>query len=245
MLKRCVERVALRGRGWGRGHYLVGSKCASKGSVKSVSSVREKPPQRVVCVLSHRVGAFYFSQKDTEEQNTQYFTETLSQPISQSVTANISWNVLWILYAGGVLWARNVRQKPPWTLCALWEKKRPHRVSQLFFFSQRNTDEQNTQHSTETLSQPISQNLTAVFGSNVLWILYAEGLLWARNVRQKRSVKSVSSVRDNTPQRIACVSSHRVGEFSFSQNYTEEQNTQRPTETLSQPISQSLTANFS
>jgi len=53
-----------------------------------VSSVREKPPQRVVCVLSHRVGAFYFSQKDTEEQNTQYFTETLSQPISQSLTAN-------------------------------------------------------------------------------------------------------------------------------------------------------------
>ena len=48
----------------------MGSKCAPKGSVNSVSSVREKPPQRVVCVLSHRERAFYFSQKNTNEQNT-------------------------------------------------------------------------------------------------------------------------------------------------------------------------------
>ena len=68
----------------------MSSKRCLKGSVKSVSSVREKPPQRVVCVLSHSEGAFYFSQKNTEEQNTQHFTETLSQPISQSVTANLS-----------------------------------------------------------------------------------------------------------------------------------------------------------
>ena len=61
-----------------------------KGSVKSVSSVREKTPQQVTCVSSHRVGAFYFSQNNTEEQNTQYSTETLSQPISQSVTTNRS-----------------------------------------------------------------------------------------------------------------------------------------------------------
>ena len=46
-------------------------------------------------------------------------------------------------------------------LCALCEKKTPQRVSQLFFFSQKNTDEQNTQHSKETLSQPISQSVTA------------------------------------------------------------------------------------
>ena len=32
-----------------------------------------------------------------------------------------------------------------------------------FFLSQKSTDEQNTQHSTETLSQPISQNLTTTF----------------------------------------------------------------------------------
>ena len=75
----------------------MGSKRGWKGSVKSVSSVREKlpsvkerTPQRFVCVTSHSEGAFYFSQKNTEEQNTQSFTETLSQPISQSVTANVS-----------------------------------------------------------------------------------------------------------------------------------------------------------
>ncbi len=38
----------------------------------------------------------------------------------------------------------------------------------VYFFSQNNTEEQNTQHSTETLSQPISQNLTATFSYNVL-----------------------------------------------------------------------------
>ena len=69
----------------------VSSKRWLKCSVKSVSSVRENPPQRVVCVLSHSEGAFSFSQKNTEEQNTQHSTETLSQPISQNVTANLSW----------------------------------------------------------------------------------------------------------------------------------------------------------
>ena len=75
----------------------VGSNCAQKCSVNSVCSVREKlpsvrekPPHRVACVSSHRVGAFSFSQKNTEEQNTRYFTETLSQPISQNLTANRS-----------------------------------------------------------------------------------------------------------------------------------------------------------
>ena len=78
---------------------------------KKLLSVRDKTPQRVVCVLYHTVGAFYFSQKNTEEQNTQHSTETLSQPISQNVTATFSWNVLWILYAGGLLWVRNCAQK--------------------------------------------------------------------------------------------------------------------------------------
>ena len=91
-------------------------------SVKSVCSVREKPPQQVVCVLSHRVGAYYFSQKDTEEQNTQHSTETLSQPISQNLTAIFSYNVLWILYAGGVLWVRNVGWNVLLNLWVLWEK---------------------------------------------------------------------------------------------------------------------------
>ena len=69
----------------------MGSNCAPKGSVNSVRSVREKTSQRVTCVSSHNEGVFYFSQKNTDEQNTQTFTETLSQPISQNVTANVSW----------------------------------------------------------------------------------------------------------------------------------------------------------
>ena len=126
------------------------------------------------------------------------------------ITPNESWNALCSLYAEGPLWARNVRKKALLTLWALWEKKLPSesqaffltwRVRSLshegaFFFSQKITDEQNTQRPTETLSQPISQNLTATFGSNALWILYAEGLLWVRNCAQKGSVKSVSSVRE-------------------------------------------------
>ena len=194
----------------------------------------------------------FFLTENTEEQNTQRPTETLSQPISQNVTATFSYNVLWNLYAGGVLWVRNgaqkssvksvssVREKPPQRVVCVSS----HRVG-AFYFSQKNTEEQNTQHSTETLSQPISQNLTAIFGSNALWTLYAEGLLWARNCAQKCSVNSVRSVREKSPQRVVCVLSHREGAFYFSQIYTEEQNTQRCTETLSQPISQNVTANLS
>ena len=39
--------------------------------------------------------------------------------------------------------------------------------------------------------------------------------------------------------------SHVLTLFFFSQNYTEEQNSQRHTETLSQPMTQSVTANIS
>ena len=58
----------------------------------------------------------------------------------------------------------------------------------------------------------------------------------------KRSVNSVRSVREKTHQQISSVLSHMEGTFYFSQIYTDEQNTQRFTETLSQPISQNLTA---
>ena len=68
----------------------MSSKLCAKCSVKSVSSVREKSPQRVVCVSSHREGAYFLSQKNTDEQNTQHSTETLSQPISQNLTATFS-----------------------------------------------------------------------------------------------------------------------------------------------------------
>ncbi len=48
---------------------LVGSKRVPKNSVNSVCSVRENTPQRVACVLYHTVGAFYFSQMNTEERD--------------------------------------------------------------------------------------------------------------------------------------------------------------------------------
>ncbi|WP_157600211.1 hypothetical protein [Prevotella sp. C561] len=52
--------------------------------------MRERTTQELSSVLSLTVGAFYFSQKNTDEQNTQRATETLSQPISQNLTANVS-----------------------------------------------------------------------------------------------------------------------------------------------------------
>ena len=96
-------------------------------------------------------------------------------------------------------------QKPHPQPLSEWRGKWSHREG-AFYLSQKNTDEQNTQHSTETLSQPISQNLTATFSYNVLWILYAEGLLWGQNCAQKVLLnlwvlweKMISSVRENFP----------------------------------------------
>ena len=145
---------------------------------KKTPCVREKTPQRVVSVLYHTVGAFYFSQKNTEEQNTQRPTETLSQPISQNLTANLSWkasvnSVCRRRSVGSKLCAKMLSE-----LCALCERKNLPRLRETtpqwlawvlsyregaFYFSQIYTDEQNTQSFTETLSQPISQNLTAIF----------------------------------------------------------------------------------
>ena len=67
MISVCRRRSVSSKRGW-------------KSSVKSVSSVRDKTPLRVSKM-------FFFSQSNTEEQNTQRSTETLSQPISQNLTA--------------------------------------------------------------------------------------------------------------------------------------------------------------
>ena len=47
-----------------------------------------------VDTFSSHEGAFSFSQKNTDEQNTQRRTETLSQPISQNLTPTFSYNVL-------------------------------------------------------------------------------------------------------------------------------------------------------
>ena len=75
----------------------MGSKRWLKSSVKSVRSVREKPPQHERKTYSMTFkrsfphgGCVLFLTDNTEEQNTQHPTETLSQPISQNVTANVS-----------------------------------------------------------------------------------------------------------------------------------------------------------
>ena len=226
------------------GGLLWARNCAPKRSVKSVSSVREKPPQQLSSILSLTVGAFYFSQIYTEEQNTQGFTETLSQPISQNLTATFSSNAPWTLYAGGVLWTRNCAQKCSVNSVRSVRDKTPqlvvcvssHRVG-AFYFSQIYTEEQNTQRPTETLSQPISQNVTA----NLSWKASVTSVCRRRSVSSKcapkDSVNSVRSVRDKTPH---C----EYPTIFLSQKITEDQNSQRCTETLSQPITQNLTANI-
>ena len=174
-----------------------------------MSFVRDKTPQRVTCVSSHSEGVFYFSQKNTEEQNTQHSTETLSQPISQNVTANLSWkaSVFSVCRRPSVCSkcapktpvnsVRSVREKPPQrVVCVLSHSEGA------FYFSQKDTEEQNTQHFTETLSQPISQNVTA----NLSWKASVISVCRRRSVGSKRwwksSVKSVSSVRKNTLRNV-------------------------------------------
>ena len=123
----------------------VGSKRWWESSVGSVCSVRERTTQELSSALSLTVSAFYFSQKNTEEQISQRPTETLSQPISQNVTATFSLNVLWYLYAEGVLWVRNVGGKVLLNLWVLWEIKlpceshRPYLIEWVRTFSHRFT----------------------------------------------------------------------------------------------------------
>ena len=55
----------------------VSSKCAPKSSVNSVRSVRERNIQHKRNDSPRLSSAFFFSQKNTEEQNTQHSTEGL------------------------------------------------------------------------------------------------------------------------------------------------------------------------
>ena len=124
---------------------------------------------------------YFFSQKNTEEQNTQSFTETLSQPISQSVTANVSWKAS----VNSVCRRRSVRTKlcakMLSELCVLCERKNSPASLKKFFLSQKNTEEQNTQGFTETLSQPTSQSVTA----NVSWKASVNSVCRRRSVGQR------------------------------------------------------------
>ena len=118
-------------------------------------------------------------------------------------------------------------------LCALCERKTYPQLSSVFFFSQKNTEEQNTQGFRETLSQPISQSVTA----NLSWKASVNSVCRRRSVSSKcapkGSVNSVCSVREKpsqrerkNPQQFVCVSSHSEGAFYPSQKNPEEQNTQ-------------------
>ena len=130
------------------------------------------------------------------------------------------------LYAGGVLWARNVRQKAQWTLCALWEKnllsvreKNPHCEYPTIFLSQKITEEQNSQRCTETLSQPITQSVTA----NVSWKASVNSVCRRPSVCSKRAPKcSVNSVRSVREKPI-----HDSQVFSFSHRKTRKNRTHR------------------
>ena len=72
----------------------MGSKRWWKCSVKSVRSVRERNILRERRNSPRQFSNILFLTDNTEEQNTQGFTETLSQPISQNLTATFSYNVL-------------------------------------------------------------------------------------------------------------------------------------------------------
>ena len=151
-----------------------------------------------------------------------------------------------------------VRKKALLTLWALWEKNLPSE-SQASLFSLRvhSISHRFTQKNrTHSISQRhwvnrYHRTLQLILVERPLCSLYAEGVLWARNVRQKAQwtlcalwEKTLPRLREKTPQRVSSVPFLIEGAFYFSQIYTEEQNTQRLTETLSQPISQNLTANI-
>ena len=122
----------------------------------------------------------------------------------------------------------------------------------VFFFSQNHTDELNTQGFTETLSQPTTQSISAnVKGSGPSPNPSPAGKgrsMWgypyrAADKRIKRSVhphyRGISVI---TPLPFGggvggeAALSHVL--LFFSQNYTDEQISQRRTETLSQPMTQ-------
>ena len=113
-------------------------------------------------------------------------------------------------------------------LCALCERKTYPQLSSVFFFSQKNTEEQNTQTFTETLSQPISQNITA----NVSWKASVNSVCRRPSVSSKRAPKcSVNSVRSVREKPI-----HDSQVFSFSHRKTRINRTHRVQNMWCRPI---------
>jgi len=69
------------------------------------------------------------------------------------ITPNESWNALCSLYAEGLLWARNCAPKSSVNSVRSVREKPPQRVSQLFFLSQKNTEDIKSTDFTEPYSQ--------------------------------------------------------------------------------------------
>jgi len=68
-------------------------------------------------------------------------------------------------------------------------------LSQIFTDEQKPFCEQGNPQTSASRRQ-MAQNVIATFSYNVLWYLYAGGVLWNRNCAPKGSVRSVSSVRE-------------------------------------------------
>ena len=100
-------RPSLRGRGWGRGHLLMGSKLCAKRLSE-------------LCALCERKNLYEVC-KQPNRGNLTYHAPPCGGGVGGGATSS---------------WARNVRQKAQWTLCALWENKLPSE-SQAFFLTWR------------------------------------------------------------------------------------------------------------
>ena len=150
-------------------------------------------------------------------------------------------------------------------LCALCERKISPRLSSVFFFSQKNTEEQNTQRFIKIAAPPptpppkgrgVITEIPMLGGCRLLFAsllvsTIAETLcvlcmpkafcgleMCAKRLSELCALcerKNLPRLREKPPQRVVCVLSHRVGMFYFSQKNTEEQNTQRPTKIAAPP----------
>ena len=156
----------------------MGSKRWWKSSVKSVSSVRERNTLRERRNSPRQFSNILFLTDNTEEQNTQHSTETLSQPISQNLIATEASPPAPLRMERGVI------------------TEIPLHVLQMF----------------SSLSPSISRPIGVTSHTTPLSIRRGAGgeasvksVCRRPSVGSKRwwksSVKSVSSVRDNMPQR--------------------------------------------
>jgi len=99
---------------------------------------------------------FYFSQKNTDEQNTQGFTETLSQPITQNITANLSWKASVFSVCRRPSVGSKCAPKISVNSVRSVREKTPHCESQAFF-SHRFTQKNRTHSHQKPHPQPLSE----------------------------------------------------------------------------------------